>query len=209
MPAPPLESLPAIVSAVRIPLESLVMIVQASPAPTGSIVQLAPSADRTRACRFAPRASLLAVMLTAAAAQFTSPLPFTAVPFTLTPLAVMLTGAALGLAPRVPDARRCTWPRAPPALPCSRRPSRCRPAPARLVGPTGGYLLAYPVAAFVTGWLAERGWDRRYLTSLASMLHRSRRDLRRRRVVALAAAGPDAPARRSPAASCRTSRWTS
>jgi biotin transport system substrate-specific component len=44
------------------------------------------------------------------------------------------------------------------------------PGAARLVGPTGGYLLAYPVAAFVTGWLAERGWDRRYVTSLASML---------------------------------------
>ena len=44
------------------------------------------------------------------------------------------------------------------------------PGAARLVGPTGGYLLAYPVAAFLTGWLAERGWDRKYLTSLASML---------------------------------------
>jgi len=28
---------------------------------------------------------------------------------------------------------------------------------ARLVGPTGGYLLAFPVAAFLTGWLAVRG----------------------------------------------------
>ncbi len=40
----------------------------------------------------------------------------------------------------------------------------------RLVGPTGGYLMAYPVAAFVTGWLAERGWDRHYLTSVSAML---------------------------------------
>lgn len=30
------------------------------------------------------------------------------------------------------------------------------PGPARLAGPTAGYLLAYPVAAFVTGWLVER-----------------------------------------------------
>ncbi len=30
------------------------------------------------------------------------------------------------------------------------------PGPARFLGPTAGYLLAYPVAAFVTGWLAER-----------------------------------------------------
>jgi len=26
------------------------------------------------------------------------------------------------------------------------------------------------VAAFVTGWLAEKGWDRRYVTSLLSLL---------------------------------------
>ena len=30
---------------------------------------------------------------------------------------------------------------------------------ARLLGPTGGYLLAFPVAAAITGWLAERGWN--------------------------------------------------
>ncbi len=30
------------------------------------------------------------------------------------------------------------------------------PGAARLTGPTAGYLLAYPVAAFVAGWLAEQ-----------------------------------------------------
>ena len=51
-----------------------------------------------RAARALVRAAavLLAVVLTALAAQFTIPLPFTAVPFTLTPLVVMLTGAVLG-----------------------------------------------------------------------------------------------------------------
>ena len=44
------------------------------------------------------------------------------------------------------------------------------PGAARLLGPTGGYLMAYPVAAFLTGWLAERGWDRRYATSALAML---------------------------------------
>jgi biotin transport system substrate-specific component len=37
------------------------------------------------------------------------------------------------------------------------------------VSPWAGYLWAYPVAAFLTGWLAERGWDRRYLTAVAAM----------------------------------------
>lgn len=29
-----------------------------------------------------------------------------------------------------------------------------------LLGPTGGYLVGFPVGAFMTGLLAERGWDR-------------------------------------------------
>ncbi len=114
-------------------------------------------------------AVLAATMLTAAAAQFTSPLPFTAVPFTLAPLAVMLTGAALGS--RLGFLSQALYLAAGATGLAVFAPSVVLPpGAARLVGPTGGYLLAYPVAAFVTGWLAERGWDRRYLTSLASML---------------------------------------
>ena len=41
---------------------------------------------------------------------------------------------------------------------------------ARLVGPTGGYLVGFVVAAFIVGWLAERGWDRRPLTTALAML---------------------------------------
>jgi biotin transport system substrate-specific component len=40
---------------------------------------------------------------------------------------------------------------------------------ARLIGPTGGYLMSYPFAAIVTGLLAQRGLDRRYLTSVLAM----------------------------------------
>ena len=39
-----------------------------------------------------------------------------------------------------------------------------------LLGPTGGYLLGFIVAAMAVGWLAERGWDRRVLTTLAAMV---------------------------------------
>ncbi len=41
---------------------------------------------------------------------------------------------------------------------------------ARLVGPTGGYLVGFVVAAFMVGWLSERGWDRRVLTTAMAML---------------------------------------
>jgi biotin transporter BioY len=41
---------------------------------------------------------------------------------------------------------------------------------ARLVGPTGGYLIGFVAAAYVTGLLAERGWDRKATTAPAAML---------------------------------------
>ena len=41
---------------------------------------------------------------------------------------------------------------------------------AYLCGPTGGYLFGFVVAAFVIGYLAENGWDRKMLTAFAAML---------------------------------------
>src|SRR5947208_5195084 len=38
-----------------------------------------------------------------------------------------------------------------------------------LLGPTGGYLVAFPAAAFITGAFAEHGWDKRLLTAIAAM----------------------------------------
>lgn len=38
------------------------------------------------------------------------------------------------------------------------------------VGPTGGYLFAFPVAALLVGWLAERGWTDTVWKSLVTML---------------------------------------
>jgi len=40
---------------------------------------------------------------------------------------------------------------------------------AHLFGPTGGYLLAFPAAAFITGAFAENGWDKRFLSAVAAM----------------------------------------
>lgn len=39
----------------------------------------------------------------------------------------------------------------------------------RFFGPTGGYLVAFPAAAFVTGAFAEQGWDKNYLQAVAAM----------------------------------------
>jgi biotin transport system substrate-specific component len=38
-----------------------------------------------------------------------------------------------------------------------------------LMGPTGGYLIAFPAAAFITGAFAEHEWDRKFLTAAAAM----------------------------------------
>jgi biotin transport system substrate-specific component len=39
-----------------------------------------------------------------------------------------------------------------------------------IVGPTLGYLVGFVPAAALVGWLAERGWDRRVLTTVGAML---------------------------------------
>jgi biotin transport system substrate-specific component len=38
------------------------------------------------------------------------------------------------------------------------------------MGPTGGYLIGFIVAATLTGWLAEQKWDRRLSSAVAAML---------------------------------------
>src|ERR1043166_7234136 len=39
----------------------------------------------------------------------------------------------------------------------------------RFFGPTGGYLVAFPAAAFVAGAFAEHGWGRKYASAVAAM----------------------------------------
>lgn len=41
---------------------------------------------------------------------------------------------------------------------------------APLVGPTAGYLAGFVAAAFIVGWLGERGWDRSVPASFSTML---------------------------------------
>lgn len=112
---------------------------------------------------------LFVTALTAAAAQISIHLPFTPVPFTLQPLIVLIGGAALGA--RLGASAQVLYLLLGVAgLPVFAASALLPPGAARLVGPTAGFLLAYPLAAFATGWLAERGFDRRYLTSVVAML---------------------------------------
>ncbi|HYU78417.1 MAG TPA: biotin transporter BioY, partial [Vicinamibacterales bacterium] len=95
--------------------------------------------------------------------------PFTPVPLTLQPTVVLLGAAALG--PRLGAASQALYLLLGIAgLPVFAASPILPQGIARLAGPTGGYLLAYPVAAFITGSLAARGYDRRYVTSLLGML---------------------------------------
>lgn len=119
-------------------------------------------AERAAACAFA-------TVLTVIAAQISVPLPFTPVPFTLQPMVVLLGGAALGS--RLGMTSQLLYLALGIAgLPVFAASPILPQGAARLLGPTGGYLMSYPLAAFMTGRLAERGFDRRYWTTVVAML---------------------------------------
>jgi biotin transport system substrate-specific component len=107
--------------------------------------------------------------LTAIAAQVSVPLPFTPVPATLQPVVVLVGSAALGA--RLGASSQALYLLlGVVGLPVFAASPLLPPGLGRLFGPTGGYLMAYPIAAFVTGTLAERGFDRHYLSSLIAMI---------------------------------------
>jgi biotin transport system substrate-specific component len=103
------------------------------------------------------RASLLGVVgfaiVSAAASQIAIPLPFTPVPVSLQPMIVVLAGLMLG--PVAGAASMVLYLAAGAAgLPVFAPIGA--PGFARFFGPTGGYLIAYPAAAFIAGALARR-----------------------------------------------------
>lgn len=92
-------------------------------------------------------------LLVALAARISLPLPFTPVPLTLQNFAVLLVGLLLGR--RAGFAALVLYlAEGAAGLPVF--------SPvglggiAQLLGPTGGYLMAYPVVAYLAGWIAER-----------------------------------------------------
>lgn len=87
-------------------------------------------------------------------ARVTLPLPFTPVPLTVQNFGVLLVALLLG-SRRGAAALLLYLAQGAAGLPVFNPVGLG--GLAQLFGPTGGYLLAYPVVAFVTGWLAERG----------------------------------------------------
>ncbi|MBI1796219.1 MAG: biotin transporter BioY [Candidatus Eisenbacteria bacterium] len=109
---------------------------------------------------------VVASVVTALAAQLSIPVPWSPVPITGQTFAVVLSGAVLG-ARRGLIAQALYLAEGAIGLPVF---AEGRAGIAVLIGPTAGYLFAFPVAAWVAGALAERGWDRRFETMLGAML---------------------------------------
>lgn len=107
-----------------------------------------------------------ASLVTALAAQAAIPVPWSPVPITGQTFAVLLSGAVLG-ARRAFLAQVLYLAEGATGLPVFAGGAA---GIATFLGPTGGYLAAFPLAAFLTGLLAERGWDRRFSTTFAALL---------------------------------------
>ncbi|MEO8724696.1 MAG: biotin transporter BioY [Acidobacteriaceae bacterium] len=105
-----------------------------------------------------------ASLFVALCAHFSVPLPFSPVPFSMQDLAVLLVGLALG-----------------PALGCAALLLYLAegavgfpfftPGPggiAQLLGPTGGYLIAYPFVAYIAGAIFAKARQHKFLFALAA-----------------------------------------
>jgi len=105
-------------------------------------------------------------LLVAALAQISVPLPFTPVPVTGQTLGVLLVGAALG-ARRGAASLALYVAEGALGLPVFAPPGA--PGPARLLGPTAGYLLGFIAGAWIVGRLAERGYGRHLGSAFTAM----------------------------------------
>ncbi len=106
---------------------------------------------------------VLGTALMALSAKVNLPLPY--VPMTLQTLVVLMVGAGYGW--RLGSATMIAYlAEGALGLPVFAGPVG---GIAPLVGPTAGYLFGFVLAAFVTGWLAGRGWDRSVVLLFAAM----------------------------------------
>lgn len=129
----------------------------------GDLIQ--PASSSKLAMRLAEVATIIGgSLLVAASARIQ--IPSLPIPFTLQPFAVLLVGAALG-SRRGALALIAYLLEGMAGLPVFAAPPFG--GLAYLAGPTAGYLLGFVPAAFIVGFLAERRWDRHFLTTAAAM----------------------------------------
>lgn len=106
-----------------------------------------------------------ASLLLALSAQVAIPVPFSPVPLTMQPLALLLLGGALG-SWRAAAAAALYLVEGASGLPVF---AQGRGGLIVLYGPTAGYLYAFPLAAAIAGWAAEKGWTRSPFRTLPAM----------------------------------------
>jgi len=104
--------------------------------------------------------------LIAIAAQIAIPIPFTPVPLTMQPLAVILVGVVLG-STRGAAAAMLYLLEGASGLPVF---AQGHGGAIWLVGATAGYLFSYPFAAWVAGFVSERGWGSSIVRAVTGML---------------------------------------
>lgn len=134
---------------------------------------LAPPRSRSAArVTFEIGCAVVGSFLIAGLAQISFALPFTPVPITGQTLGVLLVGAAYG-----PGLGAATillylvW--SVVGLPVLAPVDGVHATGLdvlRLTAATGGYLWGFVLAAALTGWLAQRGWDRSFRSSIGAML---------------------------------------
>jgi len=126
-------------------------------------VDLAPTARPAGALLRGAALALLGTLVLVVSAKVQ--VPFYPVPMTLQTLAVLTLGALFGA--RLAAATVALYlGEGLIGLPVF---AGAGAGPLYLVGPTGGYLVGFLLAAALVGWLAERGWTRGWLLALAAM----------------------------------------
>jgi len=109
---------------------------------------------------------IAASILIALAAQVAIPIPGSLVPLTLQPVAVLLVGVTLG-SKRGAAAAALYLFEGMSGLPVF---AQGHGGPVWLIAPTAGYLWSYPFAAWLAGFVSERGWGSSIFRAVCGML---------------------------------------